>query len=347
MQNETLSSSLILPPRLAVGDQVALVSPASPPRTRSLLLLGKRRLEQLGLRVTLGRHALAERGYLAGSDRERLRDLEAAFRSPAIKAIFCARGGYGVGRLLGSTRAAGPRSRATRAFDPALARRFPKALVGFSDITVLHLAMQKAGVVSFWGPMPCTGLGWTAFSVRSLERALMSADPVGRVPFSRRGRPAALRPGVAQGRLTGGTLSLLAASLGTSYEVETRGRLVFLEDVDEEPYRVDRLLTQLVAAGKLADAAGVALGIFTGTTVRNSPGRRSLTMTEVFADHLLPLRIPVLANVPVGHVPDQVTLPYGIEARMDVGAGTLHLLQPGVRPRGPAGALDEASGDTP
>ncbi len=313
-----------------------------------MLMLGKTRLEQLGLRVAIGRHALAEYGYLAGSDKERLRDLEAAFRDRSIKGIFCARGGYGVGRLLtgppgpaeGWARAdrsslelpasGGRKPRARTAFDPALAARHPKALIGFSDITVLHLALQKAGVVSFWGPMPCTGLGWTAFSVRSLEQALMSGEPVGRLPFSRGRRATTLRPGIAQGPLTGGTLSLLTASLGTAYEVETRGRIVFLEDVDEEPYRVDRMLTQLVAAGRLSDAAGVALGIFTGAKVRNSPGRRSLTMQQVVADHLLPLRIPLLANLAVGHVPDQVTLPYGIEARMDAGAGTIDLLEPGV-----------------
>jgi muramoyltetrapeptide carboxypeptidase len=112
--------------------------------------------------------------------------------------------------------------------------------------------------------------------------------------------------------------------------VDTRGRIVFLEDVDEEPYRVDRMLTQLVAAGKLGDSAGVALGIFTGTRVRNSPGRRSLTLREVFSDHLLALKVPVLANLAVGHVPDQVTLPYGVEARLDTGAKTLELLESGV-----------------
>jgi muramoyltetrapeptide carboxypeptidase len=166
---------LIRPPRLAPGDKVALISPASPPNGRRMLLLGKTRLEQLGLQVTMGKHALSEYGYLAGTDRERLRDLEAAFRDRSVKAIFCARGGYGVGRFLAR-------------FDSALAARCPKALVGFSDITVLHLALQKAGVVSFWGPMPCTGLGWSSFSVRSLERALMAGEPVGRVPFSARRR---------------------------------------------------------------------------------------------------------------------------------------------------------------
>ncbi len=305
---------LVLPPRLKPGDRVAMVAPASPPAGRRQLLEGKRRLEQLGFEVAVGRHVMSEYGYLAGSDRERVQDLEAAFRDPRVKGIFCARGGYGVSRLLAR-------------FDPAVARRHPKALVGFSDITVLHLALQRAGVVSFWGPMPCTGLGWTPFSARGLERVLMSAEPAGRIPFSAARRPKTLLRGVGEGPLTGGTLSLMAASLGTPYEIDTRGRIVFMEDVDEEPYRVDRLLAQLIAAGKLADAAGIALGIFTGTDVRNSPGKRSLTMTEVFADHLLPLKVPVLANLAVGHVPDQVTLPYGIGARLDAGKKTLEVLQ--------------------
>jgi muramoyltetrapeptide carboxypeptidase len=268
--------------------------------------------------VKTGRYALEEHGYLAGTDRERVHDLEAAFRDPEVKAIICTRGGYGVARLLPT-------------FDLELARRNPKPLVGFSDITVLHLALQKAGVVSFWGPMPCSSLGWSSFSARSLQRALMSDVPAGRLPTAPGHRPMTLRRGTAQGRITGGTLSLLTSSLGTPYEVVTRGRIVFLEDVDEEPFKVDRMLTQLTSAGKLADAAGVALGIFTGIDRRNTPARRSLTMREVFADHLLPLKVPLLRNLAVGHVPDQVTLPYGVAARMDAGAGTLTLLEAGVR----------------
>jgi muramoyltetrapeptide carboxypeptidase len=309
---------MILPRRLSAGDRVAVIAPASPPKDRELVLLGRARLEQLGLAVALSRHVHARRGYLAGTDDQRLDDLERAFRDPGIKAIFCARGGYGVSRLLGR-------------FDPAIARRQPKPLVGFSDITVLHLALQKAGVVSFWGPMPCTGLGWSAFSMRGLRRALMAPEPAGLVPFSRGRRPKTLRGGAARGALTGGTLSLLTASLGTPYEVETRGRIVFMEDVDEEPYRVDRMLTQLVAAGKLSDAAGVAVGVFSGTRPHHFPRKGSLTVNDVFADHLLPLGIPILANIAVGHVRDQVTLPYGIEARLDAGGGTLEILQPAVR----------------
>lgn len=304
--------------RLVPGDHVALVSPASPVKSARVLALGRRRLEQFGLRVKVGRYARDEHGYLAGTDQKRVHDLEAAFRDPEIKAIICTRGGYGAARLLPT-------------FDLDLARRHPKPLVGFSDITVLHLALQKAGVVSFWGPMPCSSLGVSPFSARSLQRALMSDAPAGRLPSSPGHRPVTLRRGMAQGPLTGGTLSLLTSSLGTPYEVETHGRIVFLEDVDEEPFKVDRLLAQLTAAGKLSDAAGVALGIFTGTERRNTPARRSLTMREVFADHLLPLKLPVLRNLAVGHVRDQVTLPYGVMARMDAGAGTLTLLSAGVR----------------
>jgi hypothetical protein len=138
------------------------------------------------------------------------------------------------------------------------------------------------------------------------------------------------RSGIARGCLTGGTLSLLIASLGTPYEIDTCDRIVFLEDVGEEPHRIDRMLTHMIGAGKLSDAVGVALGTFTDTRIRNSPGRRSLRLGEVFADHLLPLKIPVLANLAVGHVPDQVTLPYGVRAHLNTSARTLELLEPGV-----------------
>lgn len=313
-----MTTRLITPPRLIPGDMVAVVSPASPPDGRRLLALGKQRLGQLGLVAAPAKHVLAERGYLAGTDEDRLEDLESAFRDPDIAAIFCSRGGYGVSRLLDD-------------FDVSLARRHPKALIGFSDITVLHLALQKVGLVSFWGPMPCTASGWTPFSVRALGRLLMSPTPAGRVPFAKGHRPRTLRGGVGEGALTGGTLSLLTSSLGTAYEIETRGRIVFLEDVGEEPYRVDRMLTQLVSAGKLMDAAGIALGLFTDAEPRHSPGKRTLTMEEVIADRLLPLKVPILANVAVGHVDDQVTLPYGIAARLDARAKTLEVLEAAVR----------------
>jgi len=302
-----MSPSLVLPPRLHPGDTVALVSPASLPA-------GRAALQRLGFRVRLGRAASRRTGYLAGPDADRARDLSDALRDPQARGIFCSRGGYGVSRLL-------------EHFDPALARAHPKVVVGYSDVTLLHLAWQRAGVVSFWGPMPATTAGIGIRSARWLKAAVMSTRPLGRIPV---GRGETYRPGRARGRLTGGTLSLLAASLGTSYEIRTESRLVFLEEIGEEPYRVDRLLTQLLAAGKLRDAAGILLGGFRGCSPRLFPARLSFSLREVLADRLLPLRLPVFSGLAVGHGPDQVTLPYGVLAEMDGRDRSLTILQAGV-----------------
>lgn len=305
----------VRPPRLRPGDTVALLSPASPPAPASRLAQARRALEALGFRVRVGRSAGRRLGYLAGSDQERAADLAAAFHDPRIKGIFATRGGYGCSRLL-------------ERFDPDLARRHPKAVVGYSDLTTLHLALQRAGLVSFWGPMPGTAAGLDPSSRRWLKRALMSDRPLGPLPVLPRAET--LRAGRAEGPLTGGTLTLLAASLGTPYAVETAGRIVFLEDVGEEPYRIDRLLTQLLAAGLLRDAAGIALGGFTDLGPRTFPRSRSLSLREVWADRLRPLGIPVLSGLTVGHLRGQPTLPYGARARLEAGSRRLTLLEPGV-----------------
>ncbi len=256
-------------PAARPGDRVALISPASPPDGPDAAAAredapGAARARGGGRQARHGRVRLPRR----------LRP-----RAPAGP-----RGGVPRSRASrrSSARAAATASaRLLAGFDPALAARHPKALVGFSDITVLHLALQKAGVVSFWGPMPCTGLGWTPFSVRGLERALMSAEPAGPRPvLAGAGVRRRCGAGIAEGPLTGGTLSLMAASLGTPYEIETRGRIVFMEDVDEEPYRVDRMLAQLIAAGKLAGRRRRrARASSPAPTCGTRPGKRSLTMT--------------------------------------------------------------------
>jgi muramoyltetrapeptide carboxypeptidase len=236
-----------------------------------------------------------------------------ALLDPAVKAIFCGRGGYGVSRLLEHAQ-------------PSDLKRRPKIIVGFSDITLLHLACQKAGLVSFWGPMPATTAGLTPYSLAWLRRALEPTRPVGRIPLA----GPVVRPGRAEGRLTGGTLTLLAASLGTPYAVETRDRIVFLEDIGEEPYRVDRMLTHLLAAGRLRDAAGIVLGRFVKCAPKDASLRPSLTLRQIFADRLGTLGIPVVSGLPVGHIPNQVTLPYGITARLDATRKSLEILEPAV-----------------
>lgn len=306
--------ALLRPQRLLPGDWTALISPASPPKSLAFLRLGRRRLEQAGYQVKTGPHAGQRRGYLAGADRARAQDLLRALHDPAVKAVFCSRGGYGVSRLLEHLPLSDFKSQ-------------PKIIVGFSDITLLHLACQKAGLVSFWGPMPATSAGLTPFSLAWLRRALESLRPMGRIPLA----GPVIRPGRAEGRLTGGTLTLLAASLGTPYAVETKGRIVFLEDVGEEPYRVDRMLTHLLAAGRLRDAAGIALGRFAHCAPKDKSLRPSLTLREIFADRLGRLGIPVVGGLAVGHIANQVTLPYGIKARLDAKRRSLEILEPAVR----------------
>lgn len=270
------------------------------------------RLQALGFQVQLGRATRARHGFLAGPDRARTTDLQQAFASSHVKGVFCTRGGYGLSRIL-------------EHLDMKRLRRQHKVLIGFSDLTLLHLALQSAGLVSFWGPMPGASFGISAWSWKWLQRAVMSPQPIGKIPAA---SGLTLRPGRASGRLTGGTLSLLAASLGTAYEVNTKNRIVFLEDVGEEPYRIDRMLTHLLAAGKLKDAAGMALGKF----VDCEPGRTrpSFRLREVLADRLRPLGIPVYSGLPVGHIVNQVTLPYGVKTRMDAGTRTLEIIESGV-----------------
>lgn len=306
---------MVKPARLAAQDAVALLAPASPARTKALIARGLRSLRDLGFHPRLSPSADRACGYLAGSDRQRARDFRAAWTNPAIRAVFCVRGGYGSSRML-------------EQFDCALAARHPKVFVGFSDITTLHLALQAKAVTSFWGPMPGTEEGFSGFARHWLQKALMEAKPLGELPLANTAQPECLRSGRAQGRITGGTLSLLAASLGTPYEIETRGRIVFLEDVGEEPYRLDRMLTQLLAAGKLRDAAGIALGVF--EQCEPCDARRSWSVRDVLADRLRPLKIPVFSGLAIGHIADQVTMPYGVLARLDAGAKRLEILESAV-----------------
>ncbi len=273
-----------------------LISPASPPAGQKDVSAARQALKRLGFKVRLGRAVLQRCGYLAGTDRERTRDMENAFLDPDIKGVFCTRGGYGTSRLL-------------EHFDIRMVRRQPKVLLGFSDITLLHLALQSIGIVSFWGPMPAASTGLNAFSASWLSRAVMQCAPLGRVPLDRRSQAGVLRKGKAIGRLTGGTITLLAASLGTPYEVQTKGRIVFLEEIGEEPYRIDRMITQLLAAGKLSDAAGIVLGIFQDCAPRLFPGKRGLSLEEMLEDRLRPLGILVFSGLAIGHMADQVTLP--------------------------------------
>jgi muramoyltetrapeptide carboxypeptidase len=309
----------VRPPALQPGDLVMVLSPAGPaPPDR--VAAGIELLRSWGLRPVPSPHAFDHHGYLAGSDAERVEDLNAAFADPAVRGIVVTRGGYGTQRLVDH-------------LDIHAIRRDPKPLVGFSDITALQLALwQGARLATLHGP----GAAWVADrtgeeSAQSLHDALMTTEPViikqqpasATTPASRLG--AAGLPGIASGYLLGGNLSLLVSSIGTRDFPDLRGAILLIEDVDEAPYRVDRMLTQLRRSGVLAEVAAMAVGQFV-----NCADQYSTDVADVIGERLGDLGVPVLGGLPIGHGNDQLTVPLGVPAMIDVAAATL-TVSPAVR----------------
>lgn len=297
---------IVKPRALRPGDLVALVAPAGGAREPAQVDRAAAMLEGLGFRVRIGAHCREARGYLAGSDRGRAADLDAAFADPEVAGIVCLKGGYGTPRILDL-------------LDYGLARRNPKVLAGYSDITGLHLAYGKlAGLATFHAPMGISDvlLEGEPFSTEAWRRALYEPLPLGRLPVPPgREPPRILVPGRARGPLAGGNLSLVAALMGTPYELDLRGKILFFEDIGERPYRVDRMLTQLRLSGKLAECAGIVLGDW--KDCGPEAGKPSLALEEVFAEILAPLEKPVLMNLGAGHCAPSLTLPFGAEALLE------------------------------
>ncbi len=289
---------------------MALVAPAGPV-TEERIAGALERCVGLGLEPVLGASARERTGYFAGPDVRRAADLQWAIDDEAIDAVWALRGGYGAMRLL-----------PLLDLSPLLAR--PKALVGFSDNTALHLALDRAGLVSFHGPHP--GEEVTPATDECFRRVLFRAEPAGPLPFPGAGRPATLVGGVAEGPLVGGNLSMLAATCGTPAAMTSAGRIVFFEDVGEAGYRIDRMLAQLRLAGALDGAVGLALGQFTDVP----PYTNDRPVDEVLREIAQAFGIPALVGLPIGHVRDNWTLPLGVRARLDADAGTLELLESAV-----------------
>jgi muramoyltetrapeptide carboxypeptidase len=315
----------VRPPALQPGDLVAVVSPSGPARPE-LVAAGVALLRSWGLRPVPAPHAFDRHGYLAGTDADRLTDLNAALAHPQVRGIVVTRGGYGLQRIVDR-------------LDLAAVRRDPKPVVGFSDTTAMQLALWRgARLAGVHGP----GAAWqpertSPLSAQSLRDALMSTepvvikqDPVAAIAGVSRPGPArppgsAGLPGTATGRLLGGNLSLLVSTLGTYDFPDLTGAILLLEDVDEPPYRVDRMLTQLRRSGVLNRLAGVALGQFVRCT-----DQWATDVSDVLDERLRDLGVPVLGGLPIGHGPDQLTVPVGVPAVLDVPAATL-TVSPAVR----------------
>lgn len=317
---------LIRPRRLSAGQTVGLVAPSSAPNEPEHVRFALDTLESLGFRVKPGAHVFERDGYFAGADAARADDLNAMFADDDVDAVWCVRGGYGASRILPM-------------LDYQRMRRAPKPLIGFSDITALHMALHtQVGLVSFHGPVAWRP--FTAYTLGELRRVLCEPDTPVRLgtppPFERRegqldreNRVTTLVPGRARGRLLGGNLCLMAHLTGTRYAPALEGAILFLEDVDEPFYRIDRFLTQLWLAGSLAGVAGVAFGKF----IRCEPSAsfvQNRVLEDILAERCRALGVPAVAGLMIGHVEDQTTLPIGCLAELDADAGTLTLMEPGV-----------------
>jgi len=303
-----------IPPPLAPGDTVAVVSPAGPVE-RSALEGGEAFLAARGYRVRRGRYALSRRGYLAGTDRQRLHDLNRAIADPEVRAVIFTRGGYGTTRLLPSLEI-GPLAQS------------PKIILGYSDLTVLlnHLT-RTARLATYLGPMVASDMnGGLRGATLSSFRHLLETGGQGMVKLHRRpGRAAAgarsgfLRTGRVTAPLAGGCLSMLVSTLGTPYQADLQGRILFLEEVNEPAYRIDRMLTQLQQAGLLERLAGVVVGRLHRCDTR-SPGGGGTR--RLLAD-LLPSHCPVYFGFPSGHGPGKVILPLGLPLTLDSSRGLI------------------------
>jgi muramoyltetrapeptide carboxypeptidase len=305
---------------LRPGSLIAVPTPASPLPDLEYLESGTAWLEAQGFRVRLTEHANVGESFKAGPPEVRAADLHAAFADPEVDAICPLAGGHAASGVLPY-------------LDYDLIAANPKPFVALSELTVLHAALwEKAGLVTFYGPM-VSALGvLPRFTQDAWIRALTTTDPIGVVdPEGPRARTVV--PGAAEGELVGGTLSLLDTLLGTPFELDTEGKILLLEDVREEPPRVDRFLTHLRNAGTLERCAGIWLGDFRRCEPRPERPRwegRNLTVEELIEELVAPLGIPAIHGLPIGHGREVVTVPLGVRARLDADAGRLELLEPAL-----------------
>jgi len=306
---------MIKPKALSEGDTIGIVAPASPVEELASNQ-AKEAVRSLGFKVKMGESCFARHGYLAGNDLLRARDLEKMFLDSDVDGILCLRGGYGSARLIDYLD-----------FD-AIAKA-PKIFAGYSDITALHIALQnRCGFVTFHAPMAASDFkeGIDKWSLKSFKECLMTSckkrylsNPPGEEIYT-------LVRGKAKGLLVGGNLAVICATLGTYDEIETKGRILFLEDTGEEPYRIDRMLTQLKQAGKLSDANGIVLGDWNNCRADGE----SLSLEEIFQEIIVPLDKPTIHNLKAGHCSPKISLPLGVEVTLDADIRTLMLEEEGT-----------------
>ena len=309
---------ILKPAVLKAGDTVGIISPSTQVTDPDKLALAQKTVEYFGLKARWAKSVRGHRAQGVATVAERVEDLHDMFGDTDVRAVFCIRGGYGASQLLAD-------------IDYEVIRKNPKIFIGYSDITALHLAIHKmTGLVTFHGPVLLSE--FTPYTLDFYRRALFNTAPLGSLTNPTDAnvlRPAhtlrTIHGGSTRGRLIGGNLTLISTLMGTPYEIETKDRIFFTEDVGEEPYRIDRMLTQLRLARKLHDSAGIVFGECheCGPSDYKPSFAWNMTFGEVLDDRFAGVQAPVLSGLTIGHTADQLTLPIGVEATLDADKGTL------------------------
>ena len=318
----SLSKKIVKPKRLKPGDTIGLVTPASP-ITEEQLDKTIKNIEGLGFKLEYNRKRLLARdGYLAGKDIVRADEINRMFNNKRIDGIWCVRGGYGVTRMLDM-------------LNYKVIRDNPKVLIGYSDVTALHQAIfKKTGLVCFHGPVGASDFpNYTEKHVIQVISKTSSTFKIEAAPENvsmenQIYNSYVISDGIAEGRLVGGNLTLASSLVGTPYDISYKNKLVFFEDIGEKPYRIDRMLTQMMLAGKFDKVKGVILGIFLNCDV--SENDNSLTLSEMLKDRFKNINVPVIYGMSFGHISNQFTLPLGIKAKLNTGDKTITLLESAV-----------------
>lgn len=313
------SAGLLKPKRLKVGDTVGLIAPASNVWENEDINFAEDILKSLGFKVKRGQHLQQRYGYLAGQDKDRAADVNAMFADKSVDGIFCLRGGYGTPRMLPYV-------------DYELIHQNPKVFIGYSDITALLNAITtRSKLITFHGPI--AKQNFTDYTLAEFKKVVVSPEhptSLATPPYfepkegqaEKDNRLLVIREGKATGQLIGGNLSLMVKLVGSPYEPDYKGKILFLEEVEEAPYRVDGMLTHLWLAGRLNEVAGIVIGKCSDCDATDAP---SLSIEQIFQERLSPLNIPVMTGVMIGHIDDMATIPVGALATIDTHTKTLTL----------------------
>ncbi len=306
-------NTVLKPPPLKVGDTVGLIAPAGIVDAKEIAVAEKS-ITQLGLKVKQGKHILDRYGYLAGRDGDRANDVNSMFSDREIIAIIAMRGGWGCNRIL-------------PLLNYSLIRSHPKILMGYSDITTLLLAINaRSRLITFHGPVATST--WNQFTVDYFQRILFNGEAVAmQNSHNNEVRVETIAPGKARGKLIGGNLSVLSAMVGSPYLPSWNKSILFIEEIGEDIYRVDRMLTQLKIAGILNQISGLIFGQCTNCSSGDEP---SFTLIQVLQDHILPLRIPAWYGSMIGHIKDKFTIPIGVQVEIDADVGRIQMLESAV-----------------